>query len=500
MLQSFIKLQFLNMVIVYLYGSYTPMKKLSIMSFMNLCILLCAGGVFAQEPFLELRPFLPPGFEQYPASQHVDHHHPYSNQTDNLFLRFDGVEFVDDVIYPDCLSGSSCYDGHAGIDYFMPHNTPIIAPADGYVLWASFSPPADPCPGGITPNGDQGTIILAHSNDYFTVYLHMTPPLNVSVGNNVEAGDTLGFAGNTGCAINTHLHFEVRKGNWFFDTNEPYAVDPFGWWGESIDPIEEIRQNRSHWLWVSENLVDDGDNGFQRFQGPDWTYINEGFNNDCWTSPATTEGTGGHYAIWAPHAENPGEYDIEVYIPADVGGATGAIYELYVKGENGTSVKSEIVVDQTTNTGEFKNIGSASLLSGASLGVVLRDVVTQGSSGSSVVFDAIRITPITSKTSPLFNEKKPQENVKLADVFPNPFNSNVVVTYELQKQTDVFIGIVDLSGRLVLQEHLKGKSAGIHMYRWSGKNIAGKEYPSGVYVFSITSGGVSQSKKIAYIK
>ena len=500
MLQSFIKLQFLNMVIVYLYGSYTPMKKLSIMSFMNLCILLCAGGVFAQEPFLELRPFLPPGFEQYPASQHVDHHHPYSNQTDNLFLRFDGVEFVDDVIYPDCLSGSSCYDGHAGIDYFMPHNTPIIAPADGYVLWASFSPPADPCPGGITPNGDQGTIILAHSNDYFTVYLHMTPPLNVSVGNNVEAGDTLGFAGNTGCAINTHLHFEVRKGNWFFDTNEPYAVDPFGWWGESIDPIEEIRQNRSHWLWVSENLVDDGDNGFQRFQGPDWTYINEGFNNDCWTSPATTEGTGGHYAIWAPHAENPGEYDIEVYIPADVGGATGAIYELYVKGENGTSVKSEIVVDQTTNTGEFKNIGSASLLSGASLGVVLRDVVTQGSSGSSVVFDAIRITPITSKTSPLFNEKKPQENVKLADVFPNPFNSNVVVTYELQKQTDVSIGIVDLSGRLVLQEQLKGKSAGTHVYRWSGKNIAGKEYPSGVYVFSITSGGVSQSKKIAYIK
>ena len=500
MLQSFIKLQFLNMVIVYLYGSYTPMKKLSIMSFMNLCILLCAGGVFAQEPFLELRPFLPPGFEQYPASQHVDHHHPYSNQTDNLFLRFDGVEFVDDVIYPDCLSGSSCYDGHAGIDYFMPHNTPIIAPADGYVLWASFSPPADPCPGGITPNGDQGTIILAHSNDYFTVYLHMTPPLNVSVGNNVEAGDTLGFAGNTGCAINTHLHFEVRKGNWFFDTNEPYAVDPFGWWGESIDPIEEIRQNRSHWLWVSENLVDDGDNGFQRFQGPDWTYINEGFNNDCWTSPATTEGTGGHYAIWAPHAENPGEYDIEVYIPADVGGATGAIYELYVKGENGTSIKSEIVVDQTTNTGEFKNIGSASLLSGASLGVVLRDVVTQGSSGSSVVFDAIRITPITSKTSPLFNEKKPQENVKLADVFPNPFNSNVVVTYELQKQTDVSIGIVDLSGRLVLQEQLKGKSAGTHVYRWSGKNIAGKEYPSGVYVFSITSGGVSQSKKIAYIK
>jgi len=488
------------MMIVYSYGSYTPMKKLSILSFMNLCLFLFSVRILAQEPFLELRPFQPPGFEQYPAAQHVDHHHPYSNQADNLFLRFDGVEFVDDVIYPNCLSGSSCYDGHAGIDYFMPHNTPIIAPTDGYVLWASFSPPADPCPGGITPNGDQGTIILAHGNDYFTVYLHMTPPLNVSVGNNVEAGDTLGFAGNTGCAINTHLHFEVRKGNWFFDSNEPYAVDPLGWWGENIDPIEDIRQNRSQWLWVSENLVDDGDNGFQRFQGPDWTYINEGFNNDCWLAPATTEGASEHYAMWALYAENPGEYDIEVYIPAGVDGSSGVVYELYVKGEDGTSIRSEVLVDQTTNTGDFKTIDTATLPSGTNLGIILRDLVTQGSSGTSVVFDAIRITPVTSETSPLFNEKKIQENVKLTHVFPNPFNSNVVVTYELQKKTDVSIGIIDLSGRRVIQEHLEENNAGTHMYKWNGKNKTGKEYPSGIYLFSITAGGTHQAKKIAYIK
>ena len=71
---------------------------------------------------------------------------------------------------------------------------------------------------GFAPNGDQGTIIIAHGNGYYTVYLHMEPPLNVSVGDNVTTGDTLGFAGNTGCAINVHLHFEIRKDNWFFDT------------------------------------------------------------------------------------------------------------------------------------------------------------------------------------------------------------------------------------------------------------------------------------------
>ena len=120
---------------------------------------------FAQEPFLEIRPYIAPSYEQYPAAQHVDHHHPYSNGADSLFLRFDGIQFTDDVIFPECISGSSCYDGHAGIDYYMPFDTPILAPANGYVLWASFSAPADPCPGGIDNNGAQGTLIIAHGND-----------------------------------------------------------------------------------------------------------------------------------------------------------------------------------------------------------------------------------------------------------------------------------------------------------------------------------------------
>lgn len=101
------------------------MKNLSIRSYKILMCLSYFSIGFGQDPFLEIRPYEKPSFEQYPVSNHVDHHHPFSNQADNLFLRFDGVEFINDVIYPDCLTGSSCYDGHAGIDYFMPLNTPI---------------------------------------------------------------------------------------------------------------------------------------------------------------------------------------------------------------------------------------------------------------------------------------------------------------------------------------------------------------------------------------
>ena len=118
------------------------MKNLSITYIKKFIPTFLISLLSGQEPFLDMRPYVPPSFEQYPASNCVDHHYPTTNQEDNVFLRFDGVEFTDDLIYPDCLTGSSCYDGHAGIDYFMPLNTPIIAPADGYVLW-SFSSPAD---------------------------------------------------------------------------------------------------------------------------------------------------------------------------------------------------------------------------------------------------------------------------------------------------------------------------------------------------------------------
>ena len=123
----------------------------------------------------------------------------------------------------------------------MPFNTAIDAPAAGYVIWASFSDPANPCPGGIDPNGDQGTIIIAHNNSYYSCYFHLNPPLSVSVGQNVETGDTLGYNGNSGCAINAHLHFEIRKDSHFFDTEASWAVDPYGWWGNNTDPITELR-------------------------------------------------------------------------------------------------------------------------------------------------------------------------------------------------------------------------------------------------------------------
>ena len=476
------------------------MKKLSIISYKKLISFLLISLLSSQEPFLEIRPYVPPSFEQYPISNCVDHHHPSTNLEDNIFLRFDGIEFTDDLIYPNCSTGSSCYDGHAGVDYFMPLNTPILAPADGYVLWSSFSSPADPCPGGVTPNGDQGTIILAHGNDYFTVYLHMMPPLNVSVGDNVVTGDTLGFTGNTGCAINSHLHFEVRKGSHFFDSNEPYAVDPFGWWHESLDPIEELRGNRSEWLWISNNLIDDGDNGFQRFQGPDWTYLSSGYNNSCWIVPTVnSQENSQHYAIWVPYLDNAGEYSIEIFIPPGLDATTEAIYEINIKDESGVSEKTTVIVNQNENQGNFNSISSVYLSSGSSCSVILRDLVGPSSSGSFVVFDAIQFTPVSAGNT-VNDDFILTDNISIKTISPNPFNAQANIIYHMPFTEKIILSIYDKLGNEIIHQKIPNHPKGYHTFVWNGKNNLGGEVSSGIYFFSIASSFERKTKKLVYLK
>ena len=459
--------------------------------------------LYGQTPFLEIRPYAKPDFVQYDLKNHVDHHYPTANITDGNFRRFDGVNLTDDLMFPNCDQGSACYDGHAGVDYYMPAGTPILAPADGYVIWSAFSPGADPCPGGISPNGDTGIIILAHpGTDHFSCYLHLEPPLNVAVTETVTTGDTLGFAGNTGCAQTPHLHFEIRKDSYFFDEQLSYAVDPFGWWGTDIDPIESLRGNRSDWLWKSSWVVDDNDNGFQRYYGPAWDRMAVGYQGDSWIAPSVTNvSLSRHYAIWVPELEEDGEYDIGVYIPSGLNAATEAIYEIYVKNESGASEKTLVTYDQTSNTDNFSTIATLDLPAGANCSVILRDNVGSGSSGNFVVFDAVRFTSAGTVDIDESDLVHPLESfINIKKIYPNPFNPQVTVEYEIQSSDKVSIFVMNLKGQRIKTIKQIFKSKGRHSVSWNGNNDYGVKVSSGLYFLSINAGNSIKTAKILLLE
>ncbi|MFV0517684.1 MAG: peptidoglycan DD-metalloendopeptidase family protein [Aminipila sp.] len=86
---------------------------------------------------------------------------------------------------------------HAGIDLRNPKGTPFAAAADGVVVYSGYS-------------GSYGNIIkVDHGGGLQTYYAHCDS-MNVSVGETVSKGQTLGTVGSTGNATGNVLHFEVR--------------------------------------------------------------------------------------------------------------------------------------------------------------------------------------------------------------------------------------------------------------------------------------------------
>ena len=66
-------------------------------------------------------------------------------------------------------------------------------------------------------------------------------------------------------------------------------------------------------------------------------------------------------------------------------------------------------------------------------------------------------------------------------VFPNPFNTKAMISYYLQKPSEVCVSIYSVTGELVIQLVKKSQSAGCHSVIWDGTDKSGKKISSGIY-------------------
>ncbi len=86
---------------------------------------------------------------------------------------------------------------HTGIDIGVPEGTPIHAAATGRVIVAQWL------------NGYGYTIIIDDGGGISNLYAHQER-FAVSVGQDVQQGQLIGYAGMTGWATGPHVHFEIR--------------------------------------------------------------------------------------------------------------------------------------------------------------------------------------------------------------------------------------------------------------------------------------------------
>jgi murein DD-endopeptidase MepM/ murein hydrolase activator NlpD len=95
---------------------------------------------------------------------------------------------------------------HQGIDFACPEGRPVVATADGLVVFAGW----DDTYGNM--------VIIDHGvSGFSTIYGHNST-LEVSAGDYVSRGELIATTGNTGKSTGPHLHYEIRYNG--------VAVDP----------------------------------------------------------------------------------------------------------------------------------------------------------------------------------------------------------------------------------------------------------------------------------
>ena len=98
----------------------------------------------------------------------------------------------------------------------------------------------------------------------------------------------------------------------------------------------------------------------------------------------------------------------------------------------------------------------------------------------------------------------PEETVLLHN-YPNPFNPETWIPYQLSEPAEVTIRIYAASGPLVRTLVLGYQPAGIYQYRsraayWDGKNEVGESVASGVYFYTLTAGDFTATRKMLIMK
>ena len=93
-----------------------------------------------------------------------------------------------------------------------------------------------------------------------------------------------------------------------------------------------------------------------------------------------------------------------------------------------------------------------------------------------------------------------RENAVLAN-FPNPFNPETWIPYQLAQPADVTLTIYNVQGRVVRALDLGHQAAGVYQSRsraayWDGRNAVGEPVASGLYFYTLTAGDFSATRKM----
>ena len=108
--------------------------------------------------------------------------------------------------------------------------------------------------------------------------------------------------------------------------------------------------------------------------------------------------------------------------------------------------------------------------------------------GNYKYYDAINVTLSENQTAELMQNS------------PNPFNPSTAIKFYISKISNVSIKIYDMLGKEVTTLVDRQTDAGYHIVYWNGNDKYGSDVSSGVYLYKLTAGSFTQTKKMLMLK
>ena len=186
----------------------------------------------------------------------------------------------------------------------------------------------------------------------------------------------------------------------------------------------------------------------------------------------------------------------------DVGYFPSGAYTVPLQGDgNITFVAAALEGTATETSGPLATLTFDVLHPNAFRSLQLTDVLLANADATA---QAVRWTDAHGTWNDPFNAAPPEQTVMLPN-YPNPFNPETWIPYQLAVPAEVTLMIYSADGKLVRTLVLGHQAAGVYQAKdraayWDGRNTQGESVASGLYLYTFRAGDFSATGKMLILK
>jgi len=97
-------------------------------------------------------------------------------------------------------------------------------------------------------------------------------------------------------------------------------------------------------------------------------------------------------------------------------------------------------------------------------------------------------------------QKSIQQGTRILGNYPNPFNPTTTIRYTLSGESRVTLNVYNMLGQVVTTLVDAQQGSGYHEAVWDGRNNSGASVSTGMYIYRLTAGDFSETRRILLAK